>query len=105
MKPKRIVSLCPSNTEILFALGLVESIVGVDSHSDYPTQVKELPRVGPDLRINMEKVKALEPDLVVASLTVPGMERNIQALEKTKLPYIILNPPRDIWWITRIDPS
>src|SRR3989304_5934036 len=83
MKPKRIVSLCPSNTEILFALGLVESIVGVDSHSDYPTQVKELPRVGTDLRINMEKVKALEPDLVVASLTVPGMERNIEALEKT----------------------
>jgi len=92
MKPKRIVSLCPSNTEILFALGLVESIVGVDSHSDYPTQVKELPRVGTDLRINMEKVKALEPDLVVASLTVPGMERNIEALEKTKLSYIILNP-------------
>src|SRR3972149_4191290 len=92
MKPKRIVSLCPSNTEILFALGLVESIVGVDSHSDYPTQVKELPRVGTDLRINMEKVKALEPDLVVAPLTVPGMERNIEALEKTKLSYIILNP-------------
>jgi len=40
----------------------------------------------------MEKVKALEPDLVVASLTVPGMERNIEALEKTKLSYIILNP-------------
>src|SRR3990172_9283494 len=84
MRPERIVSLCPSNTEILFALGLVESIVGVDSHSDYPTQVKELPRVGPDLRINMEKVKALEPDLVVASLTVPGMERNIEALENKK---------------------
>ncbi|HZX15033.1 MAG TPA: cobalamin-binding protein [Thermodesulfobacteriota bacterium] len=92
MRPERIVSLCPSNTEILFALGLDEQIVGVDSHSDYPPKVKELPKVGPDLRINMKKVKALEPDLVVASLTVPGMERNIEALEKTKLPYIILNP-------------
>ncbi len=92
MKPELIVSLCPSNTEILFDLGLDGRIVGVDSHSDYPPKVKVLPKVGPDLRINMEKVKALEPDLVVASLTVPGMERNIEALEKTKLPYIILNP-------------
>lgn len=92
MKPRRIVSLCPSNTEILFALGLEERLVGVDSHSDYPLEVKKLPRVGPDLRINMEKVKALEPNLVVASLTVPGMERNIEALERMELPYIVLNP-------------
>ena len=63
MRPERIVSLCPSNTEILFALGLDEQIVGVDNHSDYPPKVKELPKVGPDLRINIEKVKALEPDL------------------------------------------
>jgi iron complex transport system substrate-binding protein len=87
-----MVSLCPSNTEILFALGLGNCIVGVDSHSDYPPQVKDLPKVGPDLRINMEKVKALEPDLIVASLTVPGMERNIEALKEMKLPYIVLNP-------------
>jgi len=93
MRQERIVSLCPSNTEILFALGLDESIVGVDSHSDYPRKVKELPKVGPGQRINMKKVKTLEPDLVVASLTVSGMERNIEALEKTKLSYIILNPP------------
>src|ERR1700756_5611896 len=92
MKPERIISLCPSNTEILFALGLGDCIVGVDSHSDYPPQVKELPKVGPDLRINMEKVKALKPDLIVASLTVPGMERNIEALEEMKLSYIVLNP-------------
>ncbi len=92
MEPRRIVSLCPSNTEILFALGLEGRVVGVDSHSDYPPEAKRLPRVGPDLRINMEKVKALEPDLVVASLTVPGMERNIEALERMELPYIVLNP-------------
>lgn len=92
MKPERIVSLCPSNTEILFALGLEERIVGVDSHSDYPQEVTKLPKVGPDLRINMEKVKALDPDLIVASLTVPGMERNIEALERMKLPYVVLNP-------------
>lgn len=92
MEPERIVSLCPSNTEILFALGLGGRVVGVSSHSDYPPHVMNLPKVGPDLRINMEKVKALEPDLVVASLTVPGMERNIEALERMKLPFVVLNP-------------
>jgi iron complex transport system substrate-binding protein len=40
----------------------------------------------------MEKVKALKPDLVIASLTVPGMERNVEALREIKLPYIVLSP-------------
>jgi iron complex transport system substrate-binding protein len=92
MKPERIVSLCPSNTEILFALGAGESVVGVDSYSDYPPEVRALPRVGPDLRVSIEKIKALEPDLVVASLTVPGMERNIEGLKEASLPFIVLSP-------------
>lgn len=92
MKPERIVSLCPSNTEILFAIGAGESIVGVDSYSDYPPEVRNLPRVGPDLRVSIEKIKALEPDLVVASLTVPGMERNVEGLKEANLPLIVLNP-------------
>ena len=92
MLPKRIVSLCPSNTEILFALGAEDMVVGVDSYSDYPPQVEDLPRVGPDLRVSIEKIKGLNPDLVIASLTVPGMERNIEALKRENLPYIVLNP-------------
>jgi len=92
MKPERIVSLCPSNTEILFAIGAGESVVGIDSYSDYPPEVRNLPRVGPDLRVSIEKIKALEPDLVVASLTVPGMERNIEGLKEANLPFIVLNP-------------
>jgi iron complex transport system substrate-binding protein len=92
MKPRRIVSLCPSNTEILFALGVGKSVIGVDSYSDYPPVVKNLPRVGPDLRVSIEKISALKPDLVVASLTVPGMERNIEGLKEANLPFIVLNP-------------
>jgi len=88
----RIVSLCPSNTEILFSLGVGQSIVGVDSYSDYPPEVKNLPRVGPDLRVSVEKIKALNPDLVIASLTVPGMERNIDGLKEADLPFIVLSP-------------
>ncbi|MGI8317069.1 cobalamin-binding protein [Halobacillus mangrovi] len=87
----RIVSICPSNTEIVAYLGQTDMLVGVDNYSDYPVQVKQLPKLGPDLSIDMEKVANLKPDLVLASLSVPGMEKNIEGLKETGLPYIILN--------------
>lgn len=88
----RIVSICPSNTEILYYLGLDEHVVGLDDHSDWPPQWQHLPRVGPDLTINMDQVAALSPDLVVASLSVPGMEKNVEALQALGIPHIVLNP-------------
>lgn len=94
MGPLRIVSLCPSNTELLFALGLWEEVVGVDDDSDWPQDVHTKAKVGRDLNIDMDKVMALAPDLVVASLSVPGMERNIEALEAKNIPHIVLNPQR-----------
>ncbi len=90
--PQRIVSLAPSNTEILFALGLGPRVVGVDDDSDHPAAVAQLPRVGRDLQIDVERVAALHPDLVFASLSVPGMERNVAALEARGLPFVVLNP-------------
>ncbi|WP_110113367.1 cobalamin-binding protein [Bacillus sp. CGMCC 1.16541] len=88
----KVVSLCPSNTELLAYLGCLDLLVGVDDYSDWPKEVKHLPRVGPDLTIDLDAVEKLEPDLILASLSVPGMERNIEELEKRKLPYIVLNP-------------
>lgn len=90
--PRRIVSLSASNTEILAALGLTRRIVGVDNWSDYPPAVRTLPKVGRDLDVDVDKVAALEPDLVVACLSVPGMERNIPRLEAAGLPYIAPKP-------------
>ena len=90
--PRRIVSLTCSNTEILFALGLGAQVVGVDDWSDFPLEVKTLPKVGPDLKIDMTKVAALEPDLVLASLSVPGMERNLPGLERLGVPFLVLEP-------------
>jgi len=90
--PQRIVSLTCSNTEILFALGLGAQVVGVDDWSDFPREVKILPKVGPDLKIDMAKVAALEPDLVLASLSVPGMERNLPGLERLGVPFLVLEP-------------
>ncbi|GGC73554.1 cobalamin-binding protein [Thalassobacillus devorans] len=88
----RIVSICPSNTELLEYLGKTEWLVGVDDYSDWPESVNQHPRVGPDLSIDIDKVAALKPDLVLASLSVPGMERNIEGLKEKGLPFIILNP-------------
>ncbi|KIL43669.1 cobalamin-binding protein [Jeotgalibacillus campisalis] len=88
----RIASLCPSNTELLHYLGLTSSLVGVDDFSDWPKSITHLPRLGPDLSINIDQLEALEPDLIVASLSVPGMEKNIEELQKRNLPHIVLNP-------------
>ncbi|SMO82607.1 ABC transporter substrate-binding protein [Melghirimyces algeriensis] len=91
---QRIASICPSNTEILWSLGLGNQIVGVDNYSDWPPALDHLPRLGPDLKIDMDKLKALQPDWVLASLSVPGMEKNIEALEKTGIPFIVLEAGR-----------
>lgn len=88
--PRRIVAVGPSNTEILFALGLGERIVGVDRWSDFPPAAAMLPRVGSDMRVDLDAVLALTPDVVVASLHVPGMEANLPLLEGAGVPYLAL---------------
>jgi len=89
----RIVSLACSNTEIVHALGCGHLLVGVDDHSDWPPAlVDPLPKVGPDLDIDVERVADLEPDLVLATLTVPGHERVVERLEAAKLPFVAPEP-------------
>lgn len=70
-------------------------LVGVDDYSDYPPDVvANLPRVGPDLGIDVERVAALEPDLVLSSLTVPGHEKVVESLDAAGLHHISLEPIR-----------
>lgn len=88
----RVVSLCPSNTELMEYLGLTHLLIGVDDFSDWPESIGALPKLGPDLSINMDLVEQLKPDLVLASLSVPGMEKNVEALVKRNIPHIVLNP-------------
>ncbi len=92
----RLISICPSNTELAAYLGLTSSLIGVDDFSDWPESVNTLQRLGPDLNIDMDKVEALQPDLVLASLSVPGMERNIEELKKRNIPYIIVPNPKTL---------
>ncbi len=90
---RRVVSLTCSNTEIVCALGCADLLAGCDDHSDYPPEaVARLPRVGPDLGIDVERVAALKPDLVLASLTVPGHERVVARIQAAGLPYIAPAP-------------
>ncbi|MGJ7921177.1 cobalamin-binding protein [Neobacillus sp. LXY-4] len=88
----RVISLCPSNTEIIEYLGLAHLLVGVDDYSDWPAAIAKLPRLGPDLSINIDMVEQLQPDIVLASLSVPGMEKNVEALIERGIPHIVLNP-------------
>jgi iron complex transport system substrate-binding protein len=61
--PQRIVSLAPSNTESLFALGLGDKVVGVTMYCDYPPEAQEKEKVGGYYGPEIEKIIALEPDL------------------------------------------
>ena len=63
--PERIVSLIPSNTEILFGLGLDDEIIGVNDSDNYPPEAAEKEKVG-GMEFNLEQIIAMQPDVVFA---------------------------------------
>jgi iron complex transport system substrate-binding protein len=69
--PQRIISLAPSNTEILFALGLGDKVVGVTDYCDYPPEALNKTKVGGYINPDIEKIVALNPDLVLAAYGTP----------------------------------
>lgn len=88
--PKRIVSLAPSITEMLFALGLNEEIVGVTEFCDYPPAAQEKPKIGYS-QPNLEILVALQPDLVLAPQSFLRADL-LAKLEQLKIPTFILEP-------------
>jgi len=89
----RIISHTCSNTEIVCALGCADQLVGVDADSDYPPDVvTKLPKLGRDLSLDVAAVRKLEPDLVLTSLTVPGHERVVAALQVAGLQMLVCDP-------------
>jgi iron complex transport system substrate-binding protein len=76
--PQRIVSLAPSTTEILFALGLGDRIVGVTSFCDYPEEAKKKPKIGGMSNPSLEAVVSLKPDIVV--MTTDGNPKEFEDL-------------------------
>jgi iron complex transport system substrate-binding protein len=88
----RVLSLAPSNTEILFAIGAGSKIVGRDTFSNYPEQALELPDIGGGFgELNIEMVLTANPDLVLAADLTPPEQ--VQALEQVGLTvYSLPNP-------------
>jgi iron complex transport system substrate-binding protein len=87
----RIVSLAPHITELLFAAGAGNAVVGVSEHSDYPAAARMLPRVGSGSGVDLEAVLALRPELVVAwgSGSPPGL---LQRLRQLGVPVFVSEP-------------
>ena len=79
--PQRIVSLVPSVTELVDAVGAADRIVGLTLNDNYPPELSALPKVG-DQTIDLERVLSLEPDLVILDT---GFNQNKQALERLGL--------------------
>jgi iron complex transport system substrate-binding protein len=88
--PTRIVSIAPSNTEMLFALGLDERIVGVDSFSTYPPEAGQKPQVGSYLEPDLERVVAADPDLILA--TEAHLGTVLPELDALGLPTVVIEP-------------
>jgi ABC-type Fe3+-hydroxamate transport system, periplasmic component len=88
--PQRIVSLAPSNTEILYALGLGDRVVSVTDYCNYPPEALDKPKVGGYSTINIEKVIAAEPDLVLA--TFGNTEDAVDRLRTFGMTVVSLNP-------------
>ena len=78
----RVVSLAPHITELLFAAGAGNAVVGVSEHSDYPADARMLPRVGGGSGVDLEAVLALRPELVVAwgSGSPPGLLQRLRQM-------------------------
>ena len=87
---KRIVSLAPANTEIAFALGAGDKMVGGTTYDDYPAAAKSLPKIGDFNNPNVEKVVDQAPDLVLASGGIQAVLRN--KFEKLGIPVFVVDP-------------
>jgi len=90
-EPQRIVSLSPSNTEILYALGLESRIKGVTTYCNYPEVARQCEKIGGFSDPNLEMIIAVEPDLVVAE-SIHGQV--IPSLEKAGIPVLVVEPRR-----------
>lgn len=98
--PRRIVSLAPNITEILFALGLESRIVGVTRYCDFPPEAQEKDIIGGLVDPNVEKIQSLEPDLIIGFRGNPV--RILSRLRELGLPVFVLETGSDLESVFRI---
>ena len=90
---RRVISLAPHVTELIYAAGGGARLVGVVSHSDYPEAAKQVPRVGDNRQVDIERVLALKPDLLVVWLH-GNAERQLEPLRRLGVPLFYSEPTK-----------
>jgi iron complex transport system substrate-binding protein len=89
--PRRIVSLVPSVTEVLFAIAAQDLLVGVTDFCDYPPEARRKPSVGGMVAANLETILMLKPDIVIAT-TAGNREETVVQLQRLRIPVYLVNP-------------
>lgn len=90
---QRIIAMAPHVTELLYAAGGGDKIVGAVTYSDYPEAAKKLPRIGDNRQVDMERVIAMKPDLIVVWLH-GASERQIETLRQLNIPMFHSEPTK-----------
>ena len=90
---QRVITMAPHATELVYAAGGATRMVGAVEYSDYPEAAKALPRVGNNLQIDMERVAALKPDLIVVWLN-GNSERQIEQIRALGIPMFHSEPKK-----------
>jgi len=88
---QRVISLAPSVTETIFALGFGDRLVGVSVYCDYPPEAQRIDRVGTFLTPNVEAILAKHPDVIIAVPT-PGNQSAVEALRHMGLNVVLVDP-------------
>ncbi|MDP9644900.1 iron complex transport system substrate-binding protein [Paraburkholderia caledonica] len=88
---QRVISLAPHVTELLYAAGGGAKIVGAVSYSDYPPQAQQLPRVGDNKSLDLERIVALKPDLIVV-WRHGNAQRQLDRLRELHIPLFFSEP-------------
>lgn len=91
VSPSRIVSLAPSLTETVYALGLQDHLVGDTDYCDYPPEAKKKPKVGGAINPSLEEIAALHPDLVLVTKSLNRLD-TVRALDNLGVPSYATDP-------------
>lgn len=102
VNPERIVSLAPSMTETIYALGVQDRLVGDTNYCDYPPEAQKKPKVGGVIDPNMEEIAALHPDLVLMTKEANRLE-TVRALENFGIPAYATDPHKVDEIITSVE--
>lgn len=89
--PSRLVALSPSITEIVFAVGASDRLVGVTTFSDYPPEAKSIFKVGSYVSLDIERIVSLSPDLVIA-VKDGNPKAAVERIESFGIPVFVTNP-------------